>query len=88
MSARISARTRAWLAAGWADEVRDLAARGYGEARAMQSVGYREVSEHVAGRLPAADLADAIDRATRVFTRRQRTWLRDQPVAWLAPDEG
>jgi tRNA A37 N6-isopentenylltransferase MiaA len=30
--------------------------------------------------------AAAIVRATRVFARRQRTWLRDQRVEWLAAD--
>ena len=31
------------------------------------------------------DLAERITRATRVFARRQRTWLRSQPVRWLDP---
>ena len=82
---RIEARTARWLAEGWVDEVRGLIARGYGEARAMGSVGYRQVKEHLAGAIPAEDLAGAIVRATRVFVRRQRTWLRDEPVAWVTP---
>ncbi len=82
---RIEARTARWLAEGWVDEVRDLVARGYGEARAMGSVGYRQIQEHLAGTIPAEDLAGAIVRATRVFVRRQRTWLRDEPVAWVTP---
>ncbi len=82
---RIEARTARWLAAGWVDEVRDLVARGYGGARAMGSVGYRQIQEHLAGAIPAEDLAGAIVRATRVFVRRQRTWLRDEPVEWVAP---
>jgi len=81
---RIEARTARWLAEGWVDEVRDLVARGYGEARAMGSVGYRQIQEHLAGAIPAEDLAGAIVRATRVFVRRQRTWLRGEPVEWVA----
>ncbi|KYF81589.1 tRNA dimethylallyltransferase, partial [Sorangium cellulosum] len=81
---RIEARVAAWLEQGWADEVRALLARGYGDARAMGSVGYKQVREHLEGRLPAEELAPAIVRATRIFVRRQRTWLRDQAVAHVA----
>jgi tRNA dimethylallyltransferase len=80
----IAARVRAMLDAGWVDEVRGLIERGFGEARVMESVGYRQVHAAVtAGKAPDAD---EIVRATRVFARRQRTWLRDQPVEWLPAD--
>jgi tRNA dimethylallyltransferase len=81
---RIAERTARWLASGWVDEVRCLVTDGFGEARAMGSVGYRQVKEHIDGRLEGGDLEGAIVRATRVFVRRQRTWLRDQPVGWVA----
>lgn len=81
---RIERRTRAWLEQGWIDEVRGLVARGHGAARAMGSVGYRQIHEHLSGRIAAADLEASIVRATRVFVRRQRTWLRDEPVIWSA----
>ncbi len=81
---RIEARAAAWLASGWIEEVEALLARGFGEARAMGSVGYKQVRAFLAGDLPKDELGPAIVRATRVFVRRQRTWLRDQPVTWLA----
>jgi tRNA dimethylallyltransferase len=80
---RIEARARAFLAAGWLDEVRALVEQGWGSCRAMGSVGYKEVLAHLRGELPEAELLPAIVRATRVFVRRQRTWLRDEPVLWL-----
>jgi tRNA dimethylallyltransferase len=83
---RIEARTHAWLEQGWIEEVRDLCARGFRDARAMGSVGYKEVLAHVEGRLPREELELAIVRATRTFARRQRTWLRDQSVTWLPAD--
>jgi tRNA dimethylallyltransferase len=84
LSARIEARTRAMLDAGFIDEVRRLASEGHGNARAMQSVGYRQVAEAVAaGGVEPATLLEPIVRATRIFARRQRTWLRDAPVEWL-----
>ena len=84
----IAQRVRGMLAAGWVREVETLRAAGFGEARAMTSVGYRQVAEAMtAGTLSnQAALAEAIVRATRVFARRQRTWLRDQPVEWLPAD--
>lgn len=83
LAERIARRTRAFLEAGWIDEVRSLVERGYRDARAMSSVGYKQVLEYLEGKLSAADLPDAIDRATRIFARRQRTWLRDRDVLWL-----
>lgn len=80
---RIAERTQAWLDGGWVDEVNQLIGRGYGEARAMRSVGYRQVRDNVEGRLASDELCDAILRATRTLVRRQRTWLRDQDVTWL-----
>jgi tRNA dimethylallyltransferase len=76
------------LKAGWIEEVRGLIDRGYGTARAMRSVGYRQVSDAIAGGdFDGNTLAQAVVRATRVFARRQRTWLRDEPVEWVKPDE-
>jgi tRNA dimethylallyltransferase len=49
----------------------------------MGSVGYKQVKGHVEGRIPEGELAGAIMRATRVFVRRQRTWLRDEQVTWV-----
>lgn len=85
---RILVRVRQMMAAGWIEEVRALSERGYGESRAMASVGYRQVFEAL--RQPPIveeSLIDSIYRATRVFARRQRTWLRDEPVAWVSSEE-
>ena len=86
--AKEQARVRGMLEAGWLDEVRQLQIRGFGEARAMGSVGYRQVADALAaGKEGDTEaLVDEIVRATRVFARRQRTWLRDQSVEWLPAD--
>jgi tRNA dimethylallyltransferase len=84
---RIAARVRAMLRAGWVEEVRALIAAGYASARAMGSVGYKQIHEAIRSDAPADDdaLYDPIRRATRVFARRQRTWLREENVEWLEP---
>jgi len=81
--ARIRVRVNQWLAQGWLEEVSALLARGYGTARAMGSVGYAQVRAAVDGTLPREGLDDVIIRATRVFARRQRTWLSHAEVSWL-----
>lgn len=82
---RIAQRAEAWLRDGWIDEVRSLLAAGLRETRSMGSVGYKQVAECLDGQLKESDLLVAITRATKIFARRQRTWLRDEPVQWLEP---
>lgn len=88
LEARIAARTRAMLAAGWVEEVAALLADGLEGARAMGSVGYLQVAGAVAagGPVDMSSLEASIVRATRGFARRQRTWLRDREMLALAPD--
>jgi tRNA dimethylallyltransferase len=86
LTERITARARGWLATGWVEEVESLRARGYGEARAMGSVGYAQVRAMLAGEIPLGELEVSIVRATRVFARRQRTWLNHANVGWITRD--
>jgi tRNA dimethylallyltransferase len=88
LSARIAERAERWLDAGWIEEVESLVARGFGQARAMDSVGYAQVRAMLGGQLPRGELLPAIVRATRVFARRQRTWLNRERVTWLAAPDG
>jgi tRNA dimethylallyltransferase len=83
LTVRIARRVTGWLEAGWIAEVGTLLEEGYGETRAMGSVGYREVRAHLAGELSREALGDTIVRATRVFARRQRTWLGHADVMWI-----
>jgi tRNA dimethylallyltransferase len=51
----------------------------------MASVGYAQVRGALAGEIATADLETVVVRATRVFARRQRTWLNHADVTWLGP---
>lgn len=82
---RMRRRAAAWLASGWVDEVRGLLEAGLRDTRPMGSVGYRQVVEYVDGHVEEPGLLDSVVRATKVFARRQRTWLRDEAVDWLDP---
>jgi tRNA dimethylallyltransferase len=79
VDAAIEARLQAMLDAGWVSEVEMLLARGYdARYKAMRSLGYRELLEHIEGRSSLDQARTAIQRATREYARRQRTYFRHQ----------
>jgi tRNA dimethylallyltransferase len=88
LDARIRLRVDGWMSEGWVADVQALIDRGYLSARAMGSVGFAEIALALEGAqadsrmLDAEALALQIVRKTRVFVRRQRTWLRDEKITW------
>lgn len=77
LHARIERRTRAMLAQGLIDEVKDLLASGISPAaKPMQSIGYKQVCAYLQGQLREDQLEDAIVAATRQYAKRQCTWFR------------
>jgi tRNA dimethylallyltransferase len=89
LDVRIDAHCRQKIDAGLLQEVRGLRARGYGaELRPMQAIGYRHMQPVVDGSDTLANALELMQRDTRRFARRQRTWLRKVPEALpLHPDE-
>jgi len=88
--ARIEARVRRMLDAGWDAEVRRLLASGVSlDANGFQAIGYREVAEWVSGRSSREETERKIVAATRALAKRQRTWFAREPgVEWVRPEEG
>ncbi len=84
---RIAERSRAMFEHGLVEEVRALHARGFGpELRVLQSIGYRQAARFLAGELTLEQATLDLDRATRRFAKRQRTWFRSEPgTEWIAP---
>ena len=79
VDAAIERRCEAMLTQGWVAEVEKLVGEGYDERhKAMRSLGYRELLEHLAGRCTLDQAQAAIVRATRKYARRQRTYFRHQ----------
>jgi tRNA dimethylallyltransferase len=71
----IEHRARQMLDSGWIDEVRSLRARWGDDIRPFGSVGYRDVLVHVRDEVPLDETLRRIRKSTRVYARRQRTWL-------------
>jgi len=52
--------------------------------QALQALGYRDLADHLAGRLPLDNAVELIKRHTRQFAKRQMSWFRRLPDAtWL-----
>jgi tRNA dimethylallyltransferase len=89
LDARIEGCCRRMIERGLLQEVRGLRERGYGpELPSMQAIGYRHVHAVVEGADTLENALVAMQRDTRRFARRQRTWLRGVPeTIWMKPDE-
>ena len=87
LDARIEARVDAMWAAGFADEVRALADRSPGlreGVTASRALGYRQLLDHLDGKLTADQAREQTVAGTRRFARRQGGWFfRDPRIAWL-----
>jgi tRNA dimethylallyltransferase len=89
LDVRIDARCAEMIEAGLLQEVRALQDRGYGpDLPPMQAIGYRHLLPVARGSDTLTNALPLMQRDTRRFARRQRTWLRAVPdVVWLDPRE-
>ena len=82
LEARVTERLDAMLAAGWLEEVRELASV-LGPTASL-AVGYQELSEVVAGTRSLAEARALILQETLSLAKRQRTFFRRDPrIRWL-----
>ena len=73
------------FAAGLVEEVRRLRPRLSPEA--LQAVGYKEVVEHLDGRLTLEACIAAVEQGTRHLAKHQLTWYRRfSDIVWLPGD--
>jgi tRNA dimethylallyltransferase len=83
---RIALRFHSMLAAGLLDEVARLASRPMSRT-ARQALGYKELLEHLDGRVSLDEATDrAIARTRRLATRQERWFRRDPRIAWVDID--
>ncbi|HKS14654.1 MAG TPA: tRNA (adenosine(37)-N6)-dimethylallyltransferase MiaA [Pseudomonas sp.] len=83
---RIATRFSQMLEQGFVDEVRELRARSdlHAGLPSIRAVGYRQVWEHLDGKLSEAEMRERGIIATRQLAKRQFTWLRGwSDVHWL-----
>ena len=82
---RIDERVDRMLEQGLVQEVQRLLNAGYGpDAKAMRSIGYKEMTAHLAGESSLEEAIRLIKRNTRHYAKRQLTWFNaDKDILWL-----
>lgn len=83
LAERIERRVATMLEAGLLDEVRRVRAAGMSRT-AAQALGYKELIDHLDGRVTLAEAVDQVVLRTRQFAVRQERWFRRDPrVRWI-----
>ena len=91
LKARIASRTRALFAEGLVAETEALIGRYGADLPLLDTIGYAEARQRLAGALSETEAIALTEQRTRQFAKRQRTWFRRRhaPI-WLegrSPDE-
>ncbi|HHL40048.1 MAG TPA: tRNA (adenosine(37)-N6)-dimethylallyltransferase MiaA [Deltaproteobacteria bacterium] len=85
----IDDRVERMIAEGLVDEARALLEAGYSaDLKALRSLGYKEVIEHLAGGAGIEETKTLIKRNTKAYARRQITWFRRERGAVRLPPDG
>ncbi len=81
----IDVRVDEMVREGLLAEVKALVEKGYGDSQALRrSLGYREMLEHLEGKISFETAIRLIKRNTRRFAKRQLTWFRrEEDIRWL-----
>ena len=84
LTARIASRTRGLFAAGLVAETEALIERYGAELPLLNTIGYSEAKQQLAGELSETEAIALCEQRTRQFAKRQRTWFRRRhaPI-WL-----
>ncbi len=82
---RIDRRVERMLEQGLVQEVRQLLSQGIPDtATAMQAIGYKELVGYLQGSCSLEEAKETIQRSSRRYAKRQRTWFYRNPAAnWL-----
>ncbi|EKV02182.1 tRNA isopentenyltransferase MiaA [Leptolyngbya sp. PCC 7375] len=87
---RIAQRTHHMIDAGLVDEVHTLINRYGADLPLLDTLGYAEIKQHLAGDVSLAEATVLVIRHTQQFAKRQRTWFRkEKAIEWFdatAPD--
>lgn len=87
---RIDERVDQMMSAGLLGEVRALRDAGYDpRLPALSGLGYRQLLDHLAGKLSLAEAVERIKFETHRFARQQNTWFRedDPRINWFEMSE-
>jgi tRNA dimethylallyltransferase len=81
---RITIRTQKMVEMGLVEEVQQLSHKYGADLPLLNTLGYAEIKQYLAGDLSLDDAIAAIITHTRQFAKRQRTWFRSDPdINWF-----
>ncbi len=87
LTRRIEQRTEQMLAAGWEAEVKALCEKYGFDLPLLNTLGYQEMKQYLAGDISLNEAKDLTVLHTRQFAKRQRTWFRAYPeIEWFDAD--
>ena len=76
LDVRIRKRTEQMIADGLVAEVKDLCQKYGVDLPLLNTLGYQEIKQYLAGEINLEEATDLIALHTRQFAKRQRTWFR------------
>lgn len=83
---RINRRVDMMVADGIVEEARAMYPKRH--LNALQTVGYREIFDHLDGKCSLEEAIELIKRNSRRYAKRQMTWFRrDERVGWFSPKD-
>ncbi|MDQ3050890.1 MAG: tRNA (adenosine(37)-N6)-dimethylallyltransferase MiaA [Bacteroidota bacterium] len=83
---RINERTRAMIANGLKEET--LNVMDFRDRNALSTVGYKEMFDHIDGKISLEETTSLIAQHTRNYAKRQLTWFRRyKEMIWINPGE-
>ena len=74
---------------GLIDEVQNILEMGYDKnLNSLNTVGYKEIIQHLEGETTLERAVELIKRNTRHYAKRQMTWFRkDKRIHWFEVNE-
>ena len=83
---RINTRVDKIINEGLVEEVKSVLS--FKHKQALQTVGYKEIFDHLEGKHSLEEAIDLIKRNTRRYAKRQMTWFRrNKEIVWFHPDD-
>ena len=83
---RINRRVDMMVADGLVEEAHAMYPKRH--LNALQTVGYREIFDHLDGKCSLEEAIELIKRNSRRYAKRQMTWFRrDERVGWFSPKD-
>jgi tRNA dimethylallyltransferase len=81
---QINSRVLQMFAAGLVEETKHLLEKYGSAAWPLNSIGYKQVVQHLKGEVDLPSTISAVQQAHRNYAKRQMTWFRREPgVHWL-----